>query len=77
MINNPLGLYIVATPIGNLQDISKRAVQVMEDAHVIICENPKHSFKLLNNFIDQNQLERLIQKLPNDYANYLCRLIDN
>jgi len=31
----------------------------------------------LNNFIDQNQLERLIQKLPNDYANYLRRLIDN
>ena len=31
----------------------------------------------LNNFIDENQLAELIQKLPNDYANYLRRLIDN
>ena len=31
----------------------------------------------LNNFIDKNQLAQLIQKLPNDYANYLRRLIDN
>ena len=31
----------------------------------------------LNNFIDENQLIQLIQKLPNDYANYLRRLIDN
>mgnify|MGYP001277407407 CR=1 FL=1 len=31
----------------------------------------------LNNFINKNQLEQLIQKLPDDYANYLRRLIDN
>ena len=30
-----------------------------------------------NNFINKNKLEELIKKLPNDYANYLCRLIDN
>ena len=30
-----------------------------------------------NNFIDKNQLENLIKNLPNNYANYLCRLIDN
>ena len=31
----------------------------------------------LNGFIDKNNIEDLIKKLPNDYANYLCRLIDN
>ena len=31
----------------------------------------------LNDFIDKNNIEDLIKKLPNDYANYLCRLIDN
>ena len=31
----------------------------------------------LNGFIDKNDIEHLIKKLPNDYANYLCRLIDN
>lgn len=30
-----------------------------------------------NNFIDKNQLKNLIKNLPNNYANYLCRLIDN
>ena len=30
-----------------------------------------------NNFINKKQLDELIKKLPNDYANYLCRLIDN
>ena len=31
----------------------------------------------LNGFINKNDIEDLIKKLPNDYANYLCRLIDN
>ena len=31
----------------------------------------------LNGFINRNDIENLIKKLPNDYANYLCRLIDN
>ena len=31
----------------------------------------------LNGFINRNDIENLIKKLPNDYANYLCRLLDN
>ena len=42
-------LYIVATPIGNLGDISKRATKVLQETDFIICENPQHSLKLLNN----------------------------
>ncbi len=42
------GLSIVATPIGNLEDITYRAVKVLEKCDIIICENPKHSLKLLN-----------------------------
>ncbi len=42
------GLSIVATPIGNLEDITYRAVKVLEECDIIICENPKHSLKLLN-----------------------------
>ena len=42
------GLSIVATPIGNLDDITYRAVKVLEECDIIICENPKHSLKLLN-----------------------------
>ena len=43
------GLYIVSTPIGNLGDISDRGKGVLGMADYIICENPKHSLKLLNN----------------------------
>jgi 16S rRNA (cytidine1402-2'-O)-methyltransferase len=42
------GLYIVSTPIGNLEDISLRAKRVLNSVNFIICENPKHSLKLLN-----------------------------
>jgi probable S-adenosylmethionine-dependent methyltransferase, YraL family len=42
------GLYIVATPIGNMGDISKRAIDTLENTDFIICENPNHSMKLMS-----------------------------
>ncbi len=42
------GLSIVATPIGNLDDITYRGVKILGECDIIICENPKHSLKLLN-----------------------------
>ena len=42
------GLYIVSTPIGNLDDISFRVKMALNSVNFIICENPKHSLKLLN-----------------------------
>ena len=50
-MNNVInGLSIVATPIGNLDDITYRAVKILGECDIIICENPKHSLKLLNKF---------------------------
>ncbi len=43
-------LYIVATPIGNLQDLSIRAIETLKNSDIIACENTLNSKKLLDNY---------------------------
>lgn len=43
-------LFIVATPIGNRQDISSRALTTLADCYALVCEHPQHSKKLLHGF---------------------------
>jgi len=79
------GLYIVSTPIGNLDDIGIRAQKTLVDADIIICENPKHSSKLLSKLGIKKKLyslhdyneNKIISKVENYAQNKSIALISD
>lgn len=68
-------LYLVATPIGNLEDITFRAIRTLKEADLIGAEDTRHSIKLLNHFDIKTPMTSYHEFNKIDKAKYLVEEI--
>jgi 16S rRNA (cytidine1402-2'-O)-methyltransferase len=72
---NPGTLYIVATPIGNLGDITQRALDVLSSVDMIACEDTRHTKKLLSAFSITNRTLSLHDHNERQKQQYIADLL--
>ncbi len=58
-VENTPHLYLIATPIGNLRDITLRALDVLREVDIVLCEDTRHTKKLLHHYDITTPLMRL------------------
>ena len=68
-------IYLVATPIGNLSDISIRAVDTLKNVDIIACEDTRNTIKLLNHFEIKAPLTSYHEYNKIDKAYELCEKV--
>lgn len=73
---NPSTLYIVATPIGNLADISQRALDTLSQVDLIACEDTRHTQKLLSTFSIKNKTISLHDHNERQRQEYIAELLE-
>ncbi|MBT3182507.1 MAG: 16S rRNA (cytidine(1402)-2'-O)-methyltransferase, partial [Deltaproteobacteria bacterium] len=70
-------LYIVATPIGNLEDITSRALRILQEVDLIAAEDTRHTRKLLTHFDIHTKLTSFFKGNENPKADSIvARLRD-
>ncbi len=71
------GLYLVPTPIGNLEDITLRALRVLKECDLIACEDTRHSGMLLKKYQIEKQLLSYHDYNEAEKSTYIAELIQN
>lgn len=74
-VSMPGTLYIVATPIGNLEDITQRALRVLREVALIACEDTRHTRNLLNHFGIETKTTSYHEHNEHERAEQLCTLL--
>lgn len=69
------GLFLVGTPIGNLEDITYRAVKTLEEADLIACEDTRVALKLLNHLGLKKKLISYEKFSEEEKKSYLLELV--
>jgi len=69
-------LYIVATPIGNLEDITARALRVLREVDLVACEDTRRTRVLLNHFSIKTKTISYHEHNEHERAGQLCTLIE-
>lgn len=70
-------LYIIATPIGNLQDITLRALEILKSVDVILCEDTRHTKQLTDHYGISQKLVSLHQHTSEEKINALLSQFEN
>lgn len=74
--NSAIGtLYIVATPIGNLEDITNRALRILREVDLIAAEDTRHTTKLLQHFAINTSLKPCHDHNEREQQNYFVQLL--
>ena len=68
-------LYIVSTPIGNLEDITQRALRTLREVDVVACEDTRHTRKLLNHFAIDAKTISYHEHNEHERADELCTML--
>jgi 16S rRNA (cytidine1402-2'-O)-methyltransferase len=73
----PGTLFIVATPIGNLEDITQRALRILREVDLIACEDTRHTRKLLNHFGITTPATSYHEHNEHERAEELCEFLES